>query len=113
MKIVQIAVSSDQENGEALYGLDDRGNLYVHVCHYAPRKDTQVLYARDGLSLDREKLPVCDPPLRLPEGWTSTTVSELARGWRYTAGHTAGWKLATAADAALAHPTYHPEDPEH
>jgi uncharacterized protein (UPF0264 family) len=28
MKIIQIAVASDEQEGEVLYGLDDEGNLY-------------------------------------------------------------------------------------
>ena len=31
IKIIQIAVATDIENGEVLYGLDDAGNLYEKV----------------------------------------------------------------------------------
>ena len=36
-KIIQIAVASDQENGDILYGLDDAGYLYIKANAYVPR----------------------------------------------------------------------------
>lgn len=42
MKILQIAASSDTENGTLLYGLADDGKVYFYRENYAPRENQSV-----------------------------------------------------------------------
>lgn len=109
MKIIQICVALDAEGNESLYGLSTDGDLYVHCTAFEPRKSLTYFKDREGHELSTDRLPVLDPPLNIG----AKLMNVLTQTWRYSPGSTGGWKLVTERQTPLAHPTYHPEDPEH
>lgn len=94
-KIVQIAVASDPENGELLYGLDQEGKVYTYFEASPARMFISYLKDRDGRPISGV--------------YHGVNVYEYSAVWTYTIGRTAGWN--PLADV-LSTKVYHPEDPE-
>jgi len=102
MKIVQIAVAADPENGEALYGLDSEGSLYLYHCtRVEPRRCVSTFADRDGKLITGTEHGV--------------DLYKAAQRWVYQPGYTKGWELLTDPVKRLDLSTklFHPEDPEH
>jgi hypothetical protein len=98
MRIVQLAVATDTENGEALYGLDEFGRLYLYrYVPLEPRRYVKHLTDRNGHAITGTEHGV--------------NLYEAATTWTYCDGYTKGWELICEHDEPLSHPISHPEDP--
>lgn len=90
MKIIQLAVASDTENGEALYAVADDGKVYMHRNAYAARESVKYLYDQKGAYIRDEK---------------GNAKTEPA----FTPGHTEGW---IEVPLQISKPVFHKDDPK-
>lgn len=67
MKFIQIAVTSDVENGENLYALGDDGNIYERTCvHYFPGAKYQGKHIMQGRASSAPFWSIMDLPFSEP-----------------------------------------------
>ena len=88
MRFQQIAVATDPENGEILYGLDEVGTLYERRCRYVAAERAEngavLKQAHTVCWWDEVDLPIGDPALLPPPHepeirhiWTDEEVAKL------------------------------------
>lgn len=90
MKIIQIAVATDTENGELLYALADNGRVYLHRNAYAARVYVKNVHDAKGAYVKDEKGNAKTEPVFAP-------------------GHTEGW---FEVPFEISKPVFHKDDPK-